>query len=87
VVARLAARLHENLRIAATSTGELRKHNPTNVTNILLAPVYLDSRAALLQALRKHAKAALAVSEAFRRIEAPMIEARAVEAVDARIGA
>ena len=72
----LAARLHENLRIAATSTGELQKHAPTNVTNILMAPAYLDLRSSLLGALRRFPEAARAVAEVFRRSEAPLIEGR-----------
>ena len=72
----LAARRHENLRIAATSTGELQKHAPTNVTNILMAPAYLDLRSSLLGALRRFPEAARAVAEVFRRSEAPLIEGR-----------
>jgi hypothetical protein len=73
-VATLAGKLHENLSIAARSTGELQKHAPGNVTNILLAPAYLDLRSALLRTLRQHPEAARAVADAFRRIEAPVIE-------------
>jgi hypothetical protein len=79
-VAMLAARLHENLSIAARSTGELQKHTPGSVVNILMAPAYLDLRSALLQALRPYPEASRAVAEAFRRIEAPVIEGRAVAA-------
>ena len=79
-VASLSARLHENLRIAATSTGELQKHARGNVTNILLAPAYLDLRGALLMALRQYPAASAAVSAAFRRVEAPLLEGRAAEA-------
>jgi hypothetical protein len=79
-VAVIAARLHENLRMAATSTGELQKNSPTSVTNILLAPAYLDLRAGLLQALRAFPDAARAVADVFCRAEAPLIESRAVEA-------
>jgi hypothetical protein len=79
-VGALAGRLHENLSIAARSTGELQKHAPGSVTNILLAPAYLDLRSALLQALRPFPEASRAVAEAFRRVEAPLIEGRAVAA-------
>src|SRR5215813_5402800 len=54
-VALLAARLHENLRLAATSTGELQRNSPTSLTNIVLSPAYLDLRAALLRALARRA--------------------------------
>jgi hypothetical protein len=73
----LAAALHQNLKLAATSTGELQKHMPSNVTNILLAPAYLDLRLALLKALRPFPEAAQAVAAAFRKAEAPLIEGRA----------
>ena len=73
-VAILSARLHENLRIAATRTGELAKHAPNNVTNILLAPAYLDLRGALLMVLRQYPEAAKAVADVFRRLEAPLVE-------------
>jgi hypothetical protein len=79
-VALLAARLHENLRMAATSTGELQKHAPTSVNNLLLSPPYLDLRAGLLRALRAFPDAARAVADAFRRAEAPFIEGRALAA-------
>jgi hypothetical protein len=79
-VAMLSARLHENLSLAARSTGELQKHAPGNVVNILMAPAYLDLRAALLRTLRPFPDAARAVAEAFRRVEAPMIEGRAIAA-------
>jgi hypothetical protein len=79
-VAVLASRIHENLRLAATSTGELQKHAPASVTNIVLSPAYLDLRGALVCALRQYPEAARAVAEAFRRIEAPMLEGRAIEA-------
>ena len=81
-VALLAARLHENLRLAATSTGELQKNSPTSVTNIVLSPAYLDLRAALLRALRPYPDAARAVVAAFHRAEAglarPVSEAKAI---------
>jgi hypothetical protein len=80
VVALLATRLHENLRMAATSTGELQKHAPTSITNILLSPSYLDLRAALLRVLRSFPDAARAVAEVFHRSEAPLIEGRALAA-------
>jgi hypothetical protein len=81
-VSLIAARLHENLRLAATSTGELQKNSPTSVTNIVLSPAYLDLRAALLRALRPYPDAARAVVAAFHRAEAglagPVIEAKAI---------
>jgi hypothetical protein len=69
-VASLATRLHENLRMAATKTGELEQHvKLNNVTNIILSPAYLELRTMLLAALRRHPEAAGAVVEAFRRVE------------------
>jgi hypothetical protein len=79
-VASLSTRLHENLRLAATSTGELQKNAPASVTNIVLSPAYLDLRAALLRALRQHPEAAAAVGAAFHRAEAPLLVSRAAEA-------
>jgi len=82
-VSLLAARLHENLRLAATSTGELQKNSPTSVTNIVLSPAYLDLRAALLGALRPFPDAVRAVVAAFQRAEVGLsgsvIEPRAIE--------
>ena len=81
-VSLLAARLHDNLRLAATSTGELQKNTPTSVTNIVVLPAYLDLRAALLRALRPYPDAARAVVAAFHGAEAgrvgPVIEAKAI---------
>ena len=65
----LSSRLHENLRMAATKTGELEQHAKISVTNIVASPSYLDLRAALLQALRPYPEATRAVSAAFRRVE------------------
>jgi hypothetical protein len=65
----LAARLHENLKLAAQKTGELQQHSKTSVTNIVLSADYLQLRAMLLQALRRHPEAAQAVSAAFRQVE------------------
>jgi hypothetical protein len=58
----------------------LSPYTPGSVTNILLAPANLDLRSALLRALRPYPDASRAVAEAFRRIEAPVIEGRAVAA-------
>jgi hypothetical protein len=68
-VATLARALHENLKLSAQKTGELQQHAKTSVTNIVLSADYLQLRAMLLQALRRHPEAALAVSTAFRQIE------------------
>src|SRR5215472_16545033 len=62
-VAILAARLHENLSLGARSTGELQKHASGSVVNILMAPAYLDLRAALLGTLRRYPAASRAVAE------------------------
>jgi hypothetical protein len=72
-VSLLAAGLHENLRLAASSAGELQKNSPTSVTNIVLSPAYLELRAALLQALRPFPDAAQAVVAAFHRAEAGLV--------------
>jgi hypothetical protein len=69
-VASLATRLHENLRMAATKTGELEQSvKSTNITNVILSPVYLELRGALLQALRRYPEATEAVVAAFRVVE------------------
>jgi hypothetical protein len=68
-VASLARSLHENLKVSAQKTGELQQHAKTSVTNIVLSADYLQLRALLLQALRRHPEASLAVSTAFRQIE------------------
>jgi hypothetical protein len=65
----MSSRLHENLRMAATKTGELQQHAKISVTNVVLSESYLELRAALLQALRPYPEAARAVSAAFRRVE------------------
>ena len=76
--AMLANQLHRNLQLAATSTGELQKHSPTSVMNVLLAPAYLDLRSGLLRALRAFPEAAAAVAAVFRHAEAPVIDGRAI---------
>jgi len=50
------------------------------VTNIVLSPAFLDLRSVLVHALWQYAEAARAVAEVFRRIEAPILEGRAIEA-------
>jgi hypothetical protein len=69
-VASLARSLHENLKVSAQKTGELQQHaKATSITNIVLSADYLQLRALLLSALRRHPDAALAVSTALRQIE------------------
>ena len=69
-VASLATRLHENLRMAATRSGELAQSvKATNVTNVILSPAYLELRHALLTALRRYPEATEAVVAAFRSLE------------------
>ena len=69
-VASLATRLHENLRMAATRSGELAQSvKATNVTNVILSPAYLELRYALLTALRRYPEATEAVVAAFRNLE------------------
>jgi hypothetical protein len=69
-VAIISARLHDNLRLAATKTGELQAHAPkTSITNVILSPAYLELRGRLLLALRKYPEAAGAVAAAFRGVE------------------
>jgi len=70
-VSLLSARLHDNLRLAATKTGELQAHAPkTSITNVVLSPAYLELRGKLLLTLRHHPEAAKAVAETFRSVEA-----------------
>jgi len=69
-VAALATRLHENLRMAATKTGELEKHvTSTNITNVILSPAYLELRGLLMAVLRRYPDAEEAVIAAFRSVE------------------
>jgi transposase-like protein len=61
LVANLAGKIHDNLRIVGQYLGELAQHSKT-VVNILLTPEYLELRNALVRALQPFPEARAAVA-------------------------
>jgi len=83
----LAARIHENLQLAAKITGELQPHTTTSVTNILLSPDFQRFRAQLLRAVLKHPAAYRDVMMTFHEAGeevAAQIDGHASTVIDAR---
>ena len=68
MVTRVASALHTNLELTGKLLGDLGV-GTTNVTNILIAPQYLEMRLALVQALAPFAEARVAVAQALHQIE------------------
>lgn len=94
--ASLAGRLNETLGLIGKLTGELLRLAPGMVTNNLTvfinSPAFADLQTMLIRRLAAHPEALAAVIAGLRELEAkaeppPMIDARAVEAVDAFIPA
>jgi hypothetical protein len=89
-IVKAANALHRNVELVARSIGEFAQHeraiHQTNVLNVLMQPDYLKLRRGLLEALRPHPKARVAVAKVLAEIEgeephldgyARQIEARA----------
>lgn len=68
MLTRVASALHANLELTGKLLGDLGV-GTTNVTNILIAPQYLEMRLALVQALAPFAEARVAVAQALHQIE------------------
>jgi hypothetical protein len=74
MVTRVASALHSNLELTARLLGDLGIGS-TNVTNILIAPQYIEMRVALVQALSAFPEARLAVAQALHQIESKAADA------------
>jgi hypothetical protein len=68
MISKLAAQLHRNLELSGTYLGDLTKGS-TSVTNILLAPQYVEMRVELVRALASYPEARLAVAEVLHALE------------------
>ena len=74
MVTRVAGALHANLELTGKLLGDLGVGS-TNVTNILIAPQYIEMRVALVQALSAFPEARLAVAQALHQIESKAADA------------
>jgi hypothetical protein len=73
-VAQLTGRLHENLRELARLTGQISNspmigNQTTNIANIFVSPEFARLQCTLLEALRPHPAARVAVVQALRSME------------------
>jgi hypothetical protein len=72
-IVKAANALHRNVELVARSIGEFAQHeraiHQANTLNVLLAPDYLKLRRGLLEALRPHPKARVAVAKVLAEIE------------------
>ena len=68
MIARVAGQLHRNLELSGQYLGDLTKGS-TSVTNILLAPMYVEMRVELVRALAPYPEARLAVAQVLHAIE------------------
>lgn len=74
MLTRVASALHANLELTGKLLGDLGVGS-TNVTNILIAPQYIEMRVALVQALSAFPEARLAVAQALHQIESKAADA------------
>lgn len=68
MLARLAGQLHHNLEITGKLLGDLTAGG-TSITNILIAPEYVQMRVSLVKALEPYPDARHAVAQALHAIE------------------
>jgi hypothetical protein len=68
MVARVTAQLHKNLELTGGLLGDLGAGR-SSITNILIAPQYLEMRLALVGALSAFPEARLAVAQVLHTIE------------------
>lgn len=74
MVARVAAQLHSNFELVAKLLGDLATGS-TNITNILVAPQYVQMRVELVRALAPYPEARLAVAKVLHSLESKAAEA------------
>jgi len=88
-IVKAAHALHRNCELVARAIGEFAQHerqmNQTNVMNVMLMPSYLKLRAGLLEALRPHPKAWMAVAQVLQELEgeAPHLDGYATKQIEA----
>jgi transposase-like protein len=68
MISKVAGQLHRNLELSGQYLGDLTKGS-TSVTNILLAPQYVNLRVELVRALQPFPEARLAVARVLHAIE------------------
>jgi hypothetical protein len=91
-ILKAANALHRNVELVARSIGEFAQHeraiSTTNVMNVMLQPDYLKLRQGLLEALRPHPKARMAVARVLQELEgeAPHLDGYAVKQLEALPG-
>lgn len=73
-VARFAAQLHSNFELVAKLLGDLATGS-TNITNILVAPQYVQMRVELVRALQPYPEARLAVAKVLHALESKAADA------------
>jgi hypothetical protein len=74
MLTRVASQLHANFELVAKLLGDLNTGS-TSVTNILIAPQYVEMRVELVRALEPFPEARLAVANALHQIEHKAAEA------------
>jgi hypothetical protein len=78
MISRVASQLHRNLELTGSLLGDLGAGS-TSVTNILIAPQYLELRVALVQALAPYADARQAVAAVLHSLEHKAADAIAAD--------
>jgi hypothetical protein len=74
MVARVSAQLHSNFELVAKLLGDLATGN-TNITNILVAPQYVQMRVELVRALQPYPEAKQAVAKVLHALESKAADA------------
>jgi hypothetical protein len=69
LVAQLASGVHRNIELVGRYLGEFAQHSVQTTVSILIAPEYLDLRAALLRALAPYGDARRAVAATLHQVE------------------
>lgn len=79
MVGRVVGQIHKNLELTGKLLGDLGV-GTTNVTNVLVSPVYMEMRVGLVNALAEFPEARMAVAAVLQQIEAR--EAKTIEATE-----
>ncbi|MGV3553201.1 hypothetical protein [Rhizobium sp.] len=79
MVGRVVSQIHKNLELTGKLLGDLGV-GTTNVTNVLVSPVYMEMRVGLVNALADYPDARIAVAAVLQQIEAR--EAKTIEATE-----